>query len=185
MRRMGANISDWIAGIVFAIVGALMIIGGVYNDIYSTSSYVTEGSTKTVYYDRNNSTIINSASFSRDSIIMSVFGIPFCAIGLGTIFHKLNKASEKKKLLETGDKIYADFKELKINYSYIFNDSNVYNIICTGKDNVTGEVRTFKSENLWDYPEYIIKRNITTFPVYIDVTNRKKYYLSLEEFEKE
>ena len=43
-----------------------------------------------------------------------------------------------------------------------------------------------KSENLWDNPEYIIKeKNITTFPVYIDTTNRKKYHLSLEDIEKE
>lgn len=43
-----------------------------------------------------------------------------------------------------------------------------------------------KSENLWDNLEYIIKeKNITTFPVYIDTTNRKKYHLSLEDIEKE
>ena len=89
-------------------------------------------------------------------------------------------------MLETGDKIYADFKEVTINYSYSVNTRHPYIIICTGKDSVTGEVRTFKSENLWDNPEYIIKeRNITTFPVYIDINNRKKYYLSLEEIEKE
>ena len=34
--------------------------------------------------------------------------------------------------------------------------------------------RIFQSENLWDNPEYIIKeKNITTFPVDIDTTNRK------------
>ena len=76
-------------------------------------------------------------------------------------------------------------REGEINGSKIFGMA-YRNSICTRKDNVTGEVRTFKSENLWDNPEYIIKeRNITTFPVYIDINNRKKYYLSLEEFEKE
>lgn len=230
---MGAKFSEWLIGIVFALVGAGVIIGGIftasstakfketavqttatvvsvskhtdsdgdtsyrvyltynvdgemYNGSYSTSSYVTEGSTKTVYYDRNNPASMKTTTSSSGGIIMTVFGIPFCAIGLGMIFHKLNKASGKKQMLETGDKIYADFKEVTINYSYSVNKRHPYIIICTGKDSVTGEVRTFKSENLWDNPEYIIKeRNITTFPVYIDINNRKKYYLSLEEIEKE
>lgn len=230
---METKFSEWIMGIVFALVGAGFIIGGIfatssiakfketavqttatvvsvsqhtdsdgdtsyivyltynvdgemYNGSYSTSSYVTEGSTETVYYDRNNPASMKTTSSLGVGITMTLFGIPFCAIGLGIIFHKLNKASGKKKMLETGDKIYADFKEVTINYSYSVNNRHPYIIICTGKDNVTGKVRTFKSENLWDDPEYIIKeRNITTFPVYIDVTNRKKYYLSLEEFENE
>ena len=52
------------------------------------------------------------------------------------------------------------------------------------KEEKTNEQKnhTRKGYNL----EYIIKeRNITKFPVYIDITNRKKYYLSLEEIEKE
>jgi len=230
---MGAKFSEWLIGIVFALVGAGVIIGGIftvistvkfketavqttativsvskstdsdgdtsykiyltynvdgemYNGSYSTSSYVAEGSTKTIYYDGNNPARMKTTTSPIGGTITVVMGIPFCAVGLGMIFHKRNKARGKKKMLETGDKIYADFKEVTINYSYSVNNKNPYIIICTGKDNATGKIRTFKSENLWDNPEYIIKeRNITTFPVYIDINNRKKYYLSLEEIEKE
>lgn len=230
---MGAKFSEWLIGIVFAIFGAGIIIGGIfttistakfketavqttatvvsvsrhtdsdgdttykvyvtysvdgemYNGSYSTSSYITEGSMKTVYYDKNNPASIKATISSSDGIMTIACGIPFFAIGFGMIFHKLNKASGKKKMLETGDKIYANLKEITMNYSYSVNNRHPYIIICTGKDNVTGEVRTFKSENIWHNPEYIIKeRNITTFPVYIDINNRKKYYLSLEEFENE
>ncbi len=117
---------------------------------------------------------------------MSVLGIPFCAVGVGLLISKIKKIAGKKRAIESGDKIYADFQEVTINYSYSVNDRHPYIIICTGKDNITGQIRTFQSENLWYNPEYIIsKKNITTFPVYIDTTNRKKYHLSLENLEME
>lgn len=230
---MVAKFVEWFMAIVFALVGAGLIIGGIftivstvkfketavqttatvvnvdkhkdpdgdtsyrvyltynangktYNGSYSTSYYVTEGSTETIYYDRNNPDSMKTTISTSAGIIMSVVGMPFGAFGIGMIFYKLNKACGKKRMLETGDRIYADFKEVTINYSYSVNNKHPYIIICTGKDNVTGNVRTFESENIWDNPEHTIKaRNITTFPVYIDVTNRKKYYLSLEKLEGE
>lgn len=230
---MGAKFTEWLLATIFALVGAGLIIGGIfsavssskfkdtalettaqvisvskhtdsdgdtsytvyvsytvdgtmYNGSYSTSSYVPEGSKKTIYYDRNNPSKMRSSTSSSSGIIMSVFGIPFCAVGVGLLISKINKIGSKKRAIESGDKIYADFQEVTINYSYSVNNRHPYIIICTGKDNLTGQIRTFQSENLWDNPEYIIReKNITTFPVYIDTTNRKKYHLSLENLEME
>ncbi len=123
---------------------------------------------------------MNTTTSNIVAIIMFAVGIFFCGIGFGMLIYKLNKICIKKSALEFGDKIYADFQEVIINQSYSVNNRHPYIIICTGKDNVTGQIRTFKSENLWDNPEYIIReKNITTFPVYIDTINRKKYYLYL------
>ena len=92
------------------------------------------------------------------------------------------KKDNKKNLLVNGDKIYADFKEVVLTNSRIANKSKAYMIVCTGTDNVTGELRTFTSDNLWYNPELILaQKGIKTFPVYIDKTDRSKYYLSLEE----
>lgn len=230
---MGAKFTEWLLAIIFSVVGAGIIIGGIfsavstskfkgtavettatvisvskhtdsdgdtsytvyvsytvdgtmYNNNYSTSSYISEGSRVKVYYDKNNPSIMKTTTSSFGGIIMSIFGIPFCAVGLALLFNKINKMGGKKKLIETGDKIFAEFQEVIVNYSYSVNNRCPYNIICKGRDNITGQTRTFKSENIWDNPEYIIReKNITTFPVYIDTNNPKKYYLSLEGIEEE
>lgn len=71
--------------------------GEMYKGSYVTSYYLTEGSTKTIYYDRNNPARMKTTTSYSDSIIMTVSGIPFLAFGLGMIFHKLNKAGRKRK----------------------------------------------------------------------------------------
>ena len=71
--------------------------GEMYNGSYLTSYYLTEGSIKTIYYDRNNPAIMKTTTSSSDGIIMTVSGIPFCVIGLGMIFHKFNKSGRKRK----------------------------------------------------------------------------------------
>lgn len=228
---MGAKFTEWLIAIVFSIVGAGIIIGGIfiaisslkfketalettaevisvskhtdsdgdtsytvyvsynvggqmYNNSYSTSSYISEGRNIRVYYDKNNPSKMRTTTSSAGGIMMSVFGIPFCAIGLGLLFNKLNKMSGKKTLLENGQRINANLQEVTVNYSYSVNNRHPYLIICQGQD-MNGEIRTFKSENLWDNPEPIIQqKNITTFPVYIDINNPKKYYLSLEDIEE-
>ncbi len=156
--------------------------GEMYEGNYSTGSRVTKGSIETIYYDATNPTSIKTKISYRNGIIAILVGLLFGASGIVTIF---NKSVRKKIMLKTGDKIYADFKEVTIDYSHSVNGRSSYIIICIGKDNVTGEERTFKSERICYDPENEIKeRNITTFPVYIDVTDRKEYYLSLEELEK-
>ena len=87
---------------------------------------------------------------------------------------------ESRRLLKTGDKIYAAFERVTAECGA--KGSRLYFINCIGEDNVTGEIKTYKSESLFINPENkIIKKNITMFPVYIDVNNREKYYVSLEE----
>lgn len=168
----------------YAVYVTYNVDGKEYNGCYSTHYYVSKGSTETIYYDENDPGNMKTSISYASGVMMIVFGIIFAGVGLTLIYSKISGANKKKKLIENGDKIYADFKEVSINNSYAVNNRHPYNIICIGKDNITGEERIFKSENIWENPEYIIKqRNITRFPIYIDINNRKKYYLSLEEIE--
>lgn len=230
---MGAKFTEWLIAIIFSIVGAGLIIGGIffavstanfktnalettakvisvskhtdsdgntsytvyvsytvdgtmYNNNYSTSSYISEGSTIKVYYDKTNPSNMKTTTSSSVGIFMTLFGVVFGGIGFGLLFNKINKISGKKKLMETGERILAEFNEVTINFSYSVNNRHPYIIICKGRDGISGENRIFKSENIWYNPEPIIQeRNIKTFPVYIDTNNPKRYYLSLEEIEKE
>lgn len=225
---MRGKITEWIVASIFAIVGLVMIVLGifltietsefrktaiettaevisvgrdtdtdgdihynvyvsynvgneVYESSYSTSSYTREGSSITVYYDPENPTDMRTSTSNLFGIIMSVMGIVFSVIGLGLLFNKLNKNATKKKLLESGERINAELQEVTINYSYSVNNRHPFIIICQGR-NINGELTVFQSENIWYNPENLIKeRNITTFPVYIDPNNQKKYYVALEE----
>ncbi len=160
------------------------VSGKTYNNSYSTSSYINEGDSVKVYYDKNDPRNMRTTTSSIASIIMTVCGIIFGIIGLSMLFYKINKEKRKATLLENGERVLAELEEVTVNYSYSVNNRHPYVIICQGKD-MNGEIRTFKSENIWYNPEQIIQeRNITTFPVYIDINNPKKYYVSLEEIEE-
>lgn len=144
---MKGKFSEWFIGVTFALVGAMLIVIGISNSI-STSDFKERAEQTTATVTRVN------------EHMMAASGIVFGGIGIGMIFYKFHKADEKDRLLQTGEKIYANFRDVTLNYSYSVNRRNPYIIICTGKDDVTGEGRTFKSENLWDNPEYIIKEKI-------------------------
>ena len=158
--------------------------GQIYDNHYSTSTFIREGSTVKVYYDKNNPSKMRSTTSSIFGIVGTVVGTVFAAIGFGILFGKYKSKNKKKDLLENGQRIDADFQEVIINRAYSVNNRNPFKVICQGKD-LNGEICSFESENIWYNPEKIIEENnITTFPVYIDMNNPKRYYLSLEEIEE-
>ena len=85
-------------------------------------------------------------------------------------------------MIERGEKIYADFIEVTQNFHYSVNNRHPYNVICRWQNPADGQTYTFKSENLWDYPQYLTAIQI---PVYLDIFNIKKYYMDLSELSGE
>lgn len=157
--------------------------GKTYNGMYNTNANVEKGSEQTVYYDRENPSIMKA--WAKEDVQMSLFGIPFLLAGVAMIYQKLSKEILKKKLLQSGEKMYVELETITSNKKYKVNGKHPYIIVCKEVDNITGEIRRFKSDNLWNNPAPIIaQKNITTFPVYIDKTDTNKYYLSVEEIEK-
>ena len=228
---MGEKFIQRLIGIIFSVVGAVILMAGIFNLIsyqkfkkvavettgeivsvsrhvdydddvsyrvyisynvngkkyegnYSSSSYVEKGTSLKVYYDKNNPSDVRPTISSGIGVVMCAFGGIICAVGLGMVFHMINNNRNKKSLLENGQRIFAEFKEVNINYSYSVNNRHPYLIICEGTD-VNGEWRTFKSENIWNDPAYIIRqKNITSFPIYIDINNPKKYYMDISDIEE-
>lgn len=68
-----------------------------YNDSYLTFSYVSESSTKTIYYDKNNPAIMKITISPSCGILLAIFGITSGAIGLVMIFYKPSKVGRKRK----------------------------------------------------------------------------------------
>ncbi len=57
-------------------------MGAKFTEWLLATIYVPEDSKKTIYYDRNNPSKMRSSTSSSGGIIMSAFGLPFCAVEL-------------------------------------------------------------------------------------------------------
>lgn len=152
------------------------------SDFYHSGMYV--GGTTTVYYNPEDPNHFKGSGNIFGSVMFVIIGSIFVAIGFGGLLNGVCKTNTKKKLIENGEKIYADFDHVEVNEMFEMNGKNPFVVICQ-YIHPNGENMEFKSENLWEDPtEKIEQNNITKFPVYVDLENPKKYYLSLEEITK-
>lgn len=149
---------------------------------YSSNFY--EGKEIKIYYEKDNIGNIGVKSLDLMSLMFPGFGIIFSSIGGISLFVQLRKKKLEKLLKESGTRINAYYVETVINTSYSVNNNHPYNIICEWNNPMDNKKYIFKSENIWVNPESIItERNITTFPVYIDMNNKKKYVVDIDELE--
>ncbi len=151
---------------------------------YSSSFY--EGKIIDIYYDKNNPRKIGNKDLDKITIIIPIFGVIFLSIGLMVLIIPKIKNSKHKTIKQNGKRIEASYIETVINTSYSFNNMNPYNIVCQWYDEYEGEYYIFESENIWSDPQDIIEKyNIVTIPVYIDVNNKKNYYVDIEDIMKQ
>ena len=108
-------------------------------------------------------------------------GVLFAGIGGAGLFVKWRKKKREEKLREDGDVIYGDYVETRLNTSYSVNNRHPYNIICEWYNVEDGKTYIFKSNNMWMNPENKIEeQNITTFPIYIDLEDKKNYMVDID-----
>ena len=154
--------------------------GVVYTEklnFYSSSFYI--GKEIDILYSPENPRQITTENSVLLFLIFPGIGGIFAIIGFSGIFVKARKKALRRKLLESGEKIYADFMEITQNFHYSVNHRHPYNVIGRWENPADGQTYIFKSENLWEYPEYL--REATQIPVYTDIFNIKKYYMNLDE----
>jgi len=151
---------------------------------YSSSYY--EGKEIEVYYDKNNPHKVETdEANSMISILFITVGGSFAIIAGIILFIQLRKSSIARNLLRNGVKIDADYVETILNTGYEVNGMSPYKIICKWKNPNTGIGYKFKSNNIWDNPQYAIEYNkITKIPVYIDPENPEKYYVDVKEIQE-
>lgn len=154
--------------------------GETYNQslsYYSSSMY--EGKKIKVYYDPGIPSKIQVEGENSFKLIIGIFGGVFVLIGIVVTVYQIKKLIDQKKLIQMGERIYANIVDVTENMSYTVNNRHPYVITCewNGPDGIV----VFKSQNIWDDPQPIIDTyNITTMSVYIDRENPKKYFMSLE-----
>ena len=146
---------------------------------YSSSFY--EGKEIDIYYLESNPSKIGSSSMDLLLLIFPSIGLVCMLVGLSFQFVKLRKKRLLKKLKENGELIYATYSQTTMNMNYSVNNVHPYVILCKWVNPADSKEYTFKSENLWEDPKYIIEsRQITTFPVYITRGNVKPYIMDLQ-----
>ncbi len=144
------------------------------------NSTLKEGNNIKIYYDEDSPDNIGIKSLNYIFLIFPLFGLIFMLIGLILIIRKSKEKKRETILRETGDVLYAKYKETITNINYSVNGRHPYKVICEviSED---GTKKEFKSKNLWTNPSQIIEENnIKEFPVYID-KNKKDYFIDLSK----
>ena len=132
-----------------------------------------------IYYHPDNPLKTQNASVIWFSAIPGGIGLLFLVIALVFGLVLRQKKGPKKRLLETGRWITADIESVQPNFMIRVNYRCPYIITCRYTD-PSGVTYAFRSENLWDDPEYVLqKQNITTLPVCVDRDNYRKYYVDV------
>lgn len=146
---------------------------------YSSSFY--EGSEIPIYYDEKNPNKIGVKSLDLLVLLFPGFGLLFLIIGGVGIWIKKYQKKRENKLKTYVEKVEARYLETVLNRGYRLNGRYPYNIICEWDNPIDHKKYIFKSKNLWFDPVNLIQENkITTFFVYLDRKNIKRYVIDID-----
>lgn len=147
---------------------------------YSGSYY--EGKEIEIYYDKNNPLKIGTKTTDLLFLMFPGFGLIFFCVGAIPLIISEKKKILNKRLINEGERIYANFVEAEPNMSYSVNGYNPYRLICEWNNPSDSKKYLFKSENIWFDPnDTISEYSMNTFPVYIDMEDMEKYYIDISE----
>lgn len=152
---------------------------------YSSSFY--EGKEIQISYDINNPhRVYAEFDYAMFMLIFSGIGSVFFIIGAVGLIEGKVKLNRVKDLRNNGEVIYADYLEISVNPHIRVNYRCPFVIVCEWKNPTNGERYLFRSENIWEDPEYIIKeKDIRKFPVYVKPDCYKKYVMDIDEIKNE
>ncbi len=153
---------------------------GAYSSTYS------EGKEIEVIYDKNNPRKVEAEFESILFLgIFSGIGSIFAIIGITGLVVVCIKNKKRKEVEKTGSIIYAKYLDVELNTTIAINGKNPFNIICSWLNPEDNKTYIFKSENLYYNPKSIIlDMNLNTFPVFIDMNNKKNYSVDISEIKQ-
>lgn len=94
----------------------------------------------------------------------------FIVLGAFFVFYVLKKRHRRKKLLESGRKVWAQITEVRPNYQVTINGRNPYIITCMA------EGRVFRGNYEKDIQSDLLDKSV---PVYISPEDPEQYYVDL------
>jgi len=156
--------------------------GKVYNGILGEwRSGMAVGQDVTIYYDPDNPHIFHSGGVSIIALIMVPLGAIFFLIGFIPLCVQSRHKFHKNKLLTDGTRIMATLSDI-VPGNVSLNGQLCRNLICEYKDDSTGNIYLFKSENIWANLPHLGEKKIPLIPVYVGYYDYSKYYVAVDEF---
>ena len=135
-----------------------------------------------VYYNPNNPQDFRSNGGSVASWIVMALGVVFFVVGFIPYLISKKRKALKKYLLANGKRIMATVNDVVWGNVYV-NNRPCYNIICEYKDESTGNVYMFKSENVWiTLPRLGEGQAMPYISVYVDCNDYSKHYVDVDSF---
>lgn len=111
--------------------------------------------------------------------VFLLMGVIFSCVGIIPIIVGIKRSSLQKQLIAGGRSIFAKVESITHNTSYRVNGRSPYVVYCTYQDEYKGVVYRFKSDNIWQNPEYFLQPG-SDVRVYVNGEDYSKYYVDVE-----
>lgn len=135
-----------------------------------------------IYYYKDNINKIISKNDEMMLLVIPGIGLALFIIGMIGIDYCIRREKRIKGLRETGEMIETRYLETVYNIHNIVEGRHPYYILCGWKDPETNIKYVFTSENMLFNPEKRIKeKEITKFPVYINMKRKSEYLVDITE----
>lgn len=145
---------------------------------YSSSMYVGKEITIMIDPDNPGKNMTNLGLYLGPAIFVGI-GVIFACVGIFPLAGIGRKAAMRKKLIASGQYIYATVESIQCNEGYNLNGQHPFNVYCIYKDEYKDIVYRFKSDNIWTNPEYVIQPG-SEIKVFVDRQNYKNYHVDVE-----
>lgn len=114
------------------------------------------------------------------SMILLFIGAIFTALGGGFVTASIIKKGRDSWLRKNGTVIRAELDSVIRNHNVKLNGVSPFQLLLKYSDNNTGQLYTFKSDNIYDNPEPYLRTNgISIVNVLIDPQDPKRYLVDL------
>ncbi len=145
---------------------------------YSSNMY--EGKEIEIMIDPNNPRVnmMNLGLYLGSGIFIGM-GVIFACVGIFPLIGLGRSSSVQKKLIASGQYIYATVESIQYNKNYTMNGQYPFIIYCTYKDDYKNIIYRFKSDNIWTNPEYFVQPG-SEIKVFVDRQNYKNYHVDIE-----
>ena len=110
-------------------------------------------------------------------IVLLVLGIIFLFIGAIILIFRVRGDRKRKRIMETGERIYAQVKGSIVDTSYTINSKHPYRLECVYYDEVSGQPVICTSDIIWESPDAYMDKYVY---VYVDREDRSRYVVDLK-----
>lgn len=145
------------------------------------SSEIRKGSRVAVYVDMDDPQHVKLASLLYlSTIVLCSIGVPFTIVGVVFLLIVGRKSRNKKRLMASGRKIFAEVTGGSLNPYYTLNNRHPWKLDCRYTDEGTGNTYLYSSGNIFVDPQTYVGRLVA---VYVDPADPSRYYVDVDSLQ--